>query len=356
MRFYKEQHQFYLGIDLHARTMYVCIMNNVGSVIYHKNMPSTPESLSHIVSQFGSDIVIGVECIFTWYWIADFCEQHAIPFVLGHALYMKAIHGGKSKNDKIDSEKIATMLRGGMFPMAYVYPKEMRATRDLLRRREYFVRHQAELYTHIQNTNSQYNFDSSLEKTKMKSASYRKTLPSLFSDPLAQKTILADMHLADAYHSLILDIEREINNQATSHDPVSLELLKTIPGIGDTLSLVILYETQDINRFPNVGNFISYCRLVKCAHESAGKKVSGGNNFIGNVHLKWAFSEAAVFFLKGNERGQKMHHKLVSKYGKAKALSLIAQKLGRTVYYMLKQKKEFDPDRFFQDGISELSA
>lgn len=353
MKFYKEQHQFYTGIDLHARTMYVCVMDNSGSIVYHKNMPSTPEYLQHVISLYGTDNVIGVECIFTWYWIADFCSDRSIPFALGHALYMKAIHGGKSKSDRIDSEKIAAMLRGGMFPVAYVYPKEMRATRDLLRRREYFVRHQAELYTHIENTNAQYNFDSVLETRKMKSSAYRSTLPEQFTDDFAQKTIKADMFLADSFHTLIYSIEKEIKAQATVHDPHSLELLLTVPGIGDTLSLVILYEIQDINRFSGVGNFISYCRLVKCAHESAGKKTGGGHNKIGNAHLKWAFSEAAVFFLRKNERAQKMHQKLVSKHGKGKALSLIAQKIGRTVYYMLKHNTAFDPDKFFQDGISE---
>jgi hypothetical protein len=94
---------------------------------------------------------------------------------------MKAIHGGKSKNYRIDSEKIAAMLRGGMFPLAYVYPKEMRATRDLLRRREYFVRHQAELFTHIENTNAKYNCNSVLETRKMKSSTYHSTLPEQFS-------------------------------------------------------------------------------------------------------------------------------------------------------------------------------
>lgn len=356
MRFYKELHQFYTGIDLHARTMYVCIMDNQGSVVYHRNMPSTPECLQRAIDPYGTDIVIGVECIFTWYWIADFCSERSIPFALGHALYMKAIHGGKSKNDRIDSEKIASMLRGGMFPVAFVYPKEMRATRDLLRRREYFVRHQAELYTHIENTNSQYNFDSSLETRRMKSASYRGTLPEQFSDPLAQKNIRADMFLADAFHTLISGLEKELQAQANSHDPLSLSLLRTIPGIGETLSLVILYEIQDIHRFPDVGNFISYCRLVKCAHESAGKKVRGGNDKIGNSHLKWAFSEAAVFFLRQNEPAQKLHQKLISRYGKAKALSLIAQKLGRTVYSMLKRKEPFEPKKFFQDGIAELHA
>ena len=97
-----------------------------------------------------------------------------------------------------------------------------------------------------------------------------------------------------------------------------------------------------------IGNFISYCRLVKPAHESAGKKHGSKNSKIGNVHLKWAFSEAACLFLRGNERGKEYHERLVSKYGKAKALSIIAQKLGRTVYIILKLRMPFDPEKFFQ--------
>ena len=86
-----------------------------------------------------------------------------------------------------------------------------------------------------------------------------------------------------------------------------------------------------------------------CSHESAGKKEKGGHNKIGNVHLKWAFSEGAVLFLRNNERGQRWHDKLVQRYGKAKAMSIIAQKLGRTVYYMLKRREAFNPDKFYGD-------
>ena len=154
MRFYTQQHQFYCGIDLHARTMYICIMNNEGRILKHKNMSTTAENLIEVIEPYRSDMVLAVECIFTWYWIADLCSQIGVKFVLGHALYMKAIHGGKAKNDKIDSQKIAAMLLGGMLPMAYVYPQHMRSTRNLLRRRLYIARQKAELQTHIQNTNT----------------------------------------------------------------------------------------------------------------------------------------------------------------------------------------------------------
>jgi transposase len=259
---------------------------------------------------------------------------------------MMAIHGGKTKNDKIDSQKIAVMLRGGMLPLAYAYPQAMRSTRDLLRRRMYLMHHQSELLAHIQNTNSQYNL-AAIEK-RINYRGNRVELAEHFQDPMVRKSIEADIEVLDTLHQVLLKVEGAVLEQARHHDPVALQLMRTVPGIGKVLSLVILYEIQDINRFSMVGKFISYARLVKCARESSGKKSGSRNSKIGNVHLKWAFSEAAVLFLRNNEPAKRYHQKLVSKYGKAKALSIIAQKLGRTVYFMLKHKEVFDPIRFYQ--------
>ena len=118
MRFYTKQHQFYCGIDLHARTMYLCILNQDGEILVHRNMKAGPDPFLKAIAPYREDLVVCVECIFTWYWLADLCAREEIPFVLGHALYMKAIHGGKAKNDKIDAQKIAVLLRGGMLPQA----------------------------------------------------------------------------------------------------------------------------------------------------------------------------------------------------------------------------------------------
>jgi transposase len=135
MRFYTQSHAHYCGIDLHAKTMYLCMLDREGQVLLHQNLRSRPEPFLAAIAPYRDDLVVSAECIFTWYWLADLCTREGIPFVLGHALYMKAIHGGKVKNAKVDAFKIAHLLRGGNLPQAYVYPPEMRATRDLLRRR-----------------------------------------------------------------------------------------------------------------------------------------------------------------------------------------------------------------------------
>jgi transposase len=113
MRFYTKQHPFYCGIDLHARSMYVCIVSQNGEILLHRNMKAAREPFLQTIAPYREGLVVAVECIFTWYWLADLCAAQGLTFVLGHALYMQAIHGGKAKNDKIDSQKIAALLRGG---------------------------------------------------------------------------------------------------------------------------------------------------------------------------------------------------------------------------------------------------
>lgn len=118
MQFYTGQHRYYCGIDLHARQMYVCIVNQEGAILVHQNIKTDPTCFLELIAPYRDDLAVAVECIFTWYWLADLCAREGIPFVLGHALYMKAIHGGQVKNDRIDSQKIALLLRGGMLPQA----------------------------------------------------------------------------------------------------------------------------------------------------------------------------------------------------------------------------------------------
>src|SRR5438132_13451101 len=139
MRFYNQPHQFYAGVDLHARSMYTHVLDDRGKTVFERDLPAAPDVFLDAIAPYRDGVVVGCECMFAWYWLADLCAQETIPFVLGHALYMKAIHGGKSKNDRIDAAKIATLLRGGNLPQAYVYPKGLRETRDLLRRRIHSV-------------------------------------------------------------------------------------------------------------------------------------------------------------------------------------------------------------------------
>lgn len=344
MRFYTNQHAYYCGIDLHARSMYLCVLDQAGTVVLHRNMPAEPGALLVALAPFRPDVVVAAECTFTWYWLADLCADENIPFVLGHALYMKAIHGAKAKNDRIDSHKIATLLRGGAFPLAYVYPRASRSTRDLLRRRLRLVRQRSELNVHIQNTNSQYNLPP-LQK-RLTYRCNRDGVAERFLDPSARISVELDLGLMQVYDQMLLDVERYILHTAKEHDADTLFRLQTIPGIGKILALTIYYEVGDIARFPTVQDFASYARLVKPSKESAGRLHGHGGQKIGNAHLKWSFSEAAVLFLRDNPAGQKLLARYERKHGKPKALSILAHRLGRAVYFILKRKTVFDMQKF----------
>jgi hypothetical protein len=219
MRYYTGQHQYYCGVDLHARTMYLCIVNQADEILYHREIPTKAGLFLEKLAPYREDVVVCVECIFTWYWVADLCVAEKIPFVLGHALYMKAIHGSKTKNDRIDSRKIAKLLRAGMIPMAYVYPKPMRSTRDLLRRRMHFVRDRADLLTHIQQTNYQYNLPK-IGKT-LKYKSNRQGVAERFEDESARKTVEVDLELIAYYDTIIRKLEWHLVRSAKAHDPTA---------------------------------------------------------------------------------------------------------------------------------------
>ena len=226
-----------------------------------------------------------------------------MPFGLGHALSMKAIHGGKAKHDTSDSQKIATLLRGGMLPQASVSPAAMRATRDLLRRRTHLMRKRAALLAHGPNTNSPYTLPEIGKKSAYKAN--RDGVAERFDDPAVPKTIAVDLALITSDEKMLSDLALCILKTAKQHDAPTLYLLQTVPGMGKILSLVLLYDIHDIDRFPRGQDCASSCRLMKCAKASGGKRVGTSGHKIGNAHLKWALSEAATLCRRGNEPGQK---------------------------------------------------
>jgi transposase len=335
MRCYAGQHRFYCGVDLHARAMYTHVLDHAGKTVFEQDLPTDPDVFLAALAPFRDGLVVGAECMFAWYWLADLCEDQGIPFVLGHALAMRMIHGAKTKTDRIDAAKLAALLRGGLFPMGYAYPKAKRQTRDLLRRRSFFVRQRAQLIAHVVNTNTQFNLPPLSKKL---------TYAANRTDDLAER--FSDLGLIDAYDGRIADLERYLVRHAKVDDPVTFGLLRTVPGIGPILGLTLLYETDDIKRFPEPGNFLSYSRLVRCPHESAGKKKGSGGKKIGNAHLKWAVGEAACSMIRSCLPVKSWMQRQAKKKGKKKALAILEARIGRCVYHLWRKQVPFDVKRF----------
>ena len=247
MEFAKISTQYVCGVDLHSTKMYICVMDKEGNIQLHRNMHNDFKLFKSLISVYLHSISVGVESMHSYYWLADCCRENNIPFYLGHAYYMKAIHGGKKKNDKLDSQKIADLMRSNHLPVGYVYPKEMRSTRDLLRRRTRFMKIRAEAYAHIQTVFRQHCMNISPKEVKDKKS--RRELINKFEDPDLQRNIELNLDLIEFFDPKLNKIERAIRAQAKEYNRTMHNLLLTMPGIGDMMSLVILYEIGDISRF-----------------------------------------------------------------------------------------------------------
>src|SRR5262245_41855305 len=161
--------RFYAGVELHARALFLVILDGDGQVRFAKNLPANPDAFLHAIAPFRDGLLVACECVHCWYWLADTCRDHDIAFVLGHAWAMKAVHGSKTKCDRHDAQAIARLLRGGNFPLAYAYPHERRGLRDLLRARLRLVRQRAELYGHVHTARRQANLPPVSNDVKYKS-------------------------------------------------------------------------------------------------------------------------------------------------------------------------------------------
>jgi transposase len=349
MRYAQLDTDYYCGIDLHSRSMYVTVMEKSGTVLFQRNMPNNFRVFHNYINRFLPGIAVGVESSCYYYWLADACLESGIPFYLGHAYYMKAINGGKVKNDRVDSRKIADLLRANLFPLAYPYPREMRSARDLLRRRHYFMRRRASTYSHLQVFFTQHGIMDILTKV-VKDKTARKDLVKQFEDENLKVITSADIEFIESLDPIMAKLECRIKQQAKHHSHTGYQLLQTIPGVGEMLALIILYETHNIGRFKTVQRYSSYCGVVKCQRESCGKKIGAKNTKIRNPYLKWAFGEVILKAQISEEKIAKLYQRLNSKYGKGRAKSIIAHRFAIAAYFMLKNKQAFNVDRFCQSS------
>ncbi|MCG8608389.1 IS110 family transposase [bacterium] len=337
--------EFFCGVDLHARTTYLCVMNREGETLLKRNIPNHFKTFKGFIDRFTGDLAVGCESTYNYYWLLDGCRDAGIPFYLGHALYMKAISGNKKKSDPLDAATIANLMRTNYFPQAYPYPREMRATRDLFRRRTRLVRIRAESYTHTQLVMHQHAI-TDVKSSEVKNRKTRRALLERLEQPDVRTNVETDLDIADALDPLIARMEERIKKQALYHNPKHFRMLLTIPGVGDMIALNTLYETHDIGRFRKPQAYSSYCRVVKCQRSSAGKPSSHKNQKIGNPYLKWAYGQMALYAIRASERIEKLYHKMERKYGTQRARARLRHKLAVAVYFMLKNNQAFDEERF----------
>jgi transposase len=335
----------YAGIDLHSSNSFTAVINDHNQRLYGKRLPNRLETIVSALNPFKEDLKgVVVESTFNWYWLVDGLQEHGYTVHLANPSAIKQYEGVKHTDDTWDSFWLAHMLRLHLLPEGYIYPKEQRPVRDLLRRRLLFVKHRTSHILSLQSMISR-NLGTQMAANAIKRLD-QGAAETLFDSPhlvLAAKSNIAVIHFLKERIKLI---EKAVKSQLTLREEFTY--LLTVPGIGDILALTIMAEVGDIARFPRVGDYSSYCRCVKSERLSNGKKKDENNRKNGNRYLSWAYVEAANFAIRFSPSAQAFYQKKMAKTNGIVAIKALGNKLARASYYMMRDQVPYDPGKLFR--------
>jgi transposase len=336
--------KLYGAIDLHSNNNVTVLIDEQDQVVYQKRLPNELPVIVQQLSGYQAALQgIVVESTYNWYWLVDGLMDQGHKLHLANTAAIQQYEGLKYTDDNSDARWLAHILRLGVLPQGYIYPKEERAVRDLLRKRSQLVRQRTSNLLSIQNLVTR-NTGSSISANRIKALDAQEVDELLPNGDLALavKANLSVMCSADEQTQIL---ERTVRDRVKLRPEFSY--LKTVPGIGQILALTIMLETGDIRRFPSVGNFASYCRCVGSQKISNGKRKGTGNTKNGNKYLAWAFVEAANFAIRFHPGIKKFYQRKKAKTHGVLAIKAVAHKLCRACYYIIKDRVPFDIAKAF---------
>ena len=334
----------FVGIDLHSNNSYIAVIDTDNNRIFKKKARNNLSEIVKLLAPFKKQIKgIVVESTYNWYWLVDGLMDNGYQLHLANPSAIKQYEGLKHIDDRTDAFHLANLLRLGILPEGYIYPKHERPVRDLLRKRIRLVQQRTALILSFQNLVAR-NLGSQMHVSTI-SKMTEEDLEDLFEDEyliLSAKASISTIHFL---RSRIIPLEKAIEKAAKLKK--EYQLLKTAPGIWTILALTIMLETGPIERFKKVGNYASYCRCVQSNRISNSKSKGKGNRKNGNKYLSWAYIEAANHALWNYEYVKRYHQKKMAKTNNVVAIKAIAHKLSRACYYIIRDQKEFDPLKAF---------
>jgi transposase len=336
--------KLYAGIDLHSNNSVIAVIDEQDRVVFQKRLPNELERILVALASFKQWLIgVVVESTYNWYWLVDGLMQAGYVVHLANPAAIVQYQGLKYSGDKHDARWLAHLLRLKILRVGYIYPREARAVRDLMRRRMQLVQtRSAQLACmHTQFTRSTASSPSSEALKRM----LPEELATLLEEPNVASGVRANLEVVGTLNREIARLEREIIEQvrlAAQFTP-----LLSIPGIGRILALAIMLETGAIERFAKVGNFSSYARCVQSKRLSNDKKKGEGNSKCGNKYLAWAFVEAAHFAVRYNARIKRFYERKAAKTNKIVATKAVAHKLARAAYHVMRERVPFDETRAF---------
>jgi len=334
----------YAGIDLHSSNNYIGIIDEKDKRLYNKRHINRLEDVLKVLKKYKKTLQgVVVESTFNWYWLVDGLQENGYKVHLANPSAIQQYSGLKHTDDKWDSFWLAHLLRLNILPKGYIYAKEDRPLRDLFRRRLMYVQQRT---AHILSLQSMIARNRGFIMPGSSIKNFREDfVEKLFDSPQLVFTAKSNLMTIRFLGDIIKNIENEVKSIVALKK--EFEKLLTITGIGDVLGLTIMLEVGDINRFPKVGNYSSYCRCVSSNRFSNGKKKGKNNKKNGNRYLSWAYVEAANFAKRYCKKAQKFYQRKEARTNKIVAIKALSNKLTKASYFIMRDQVSFDPDKLF---------
>jgi transposase len=336
--------KLYGAIDLHSNNNVTVLIDEQDQVVYQKRLPNDLPVIVQQLSGYQAALQgIVVESTYNWYWLVDGLMDNGHRVHLANTAAIQQYDGLKYTDDNSDARWLTHILRLGVLPQGYIYPKGERAVRDLLRKRSQMVHQRTANLLSIQNLVTR-NTGSSISANQIKGLDIEEVDELLPNADLAL-AVKANLSVMSSAAEQTQILERAVRDRVKLRPEFSY--LKTVPGIGQILALTIMLETGDIRRFSSVGNFASYCRCVSSQKISNGKRKGSGNTKNGNKYLAWAFVEAANFAIRFHPGIKKFYQRKKAKTHGVLAIKAVANKLCRACYYIIKDRVPFNVTKAF---------
>jgi len=335
----------YAGFDLHANNSFLAVIDECGKRLSKARLANDPFTVLEALAPYKSKLAgCVVESTYNWYWLVDALMDEGYKVHLANPSAIQKYAGLKHLDDKHDAFWLAEMLRLGILPEGYIYPRESRSLRDLLRKRGHLVRLRTSLIVGLQNIISR-NCGITVNSNDIKRLKEDRITPLLAdNDDLALCGAVSKESI-DFLARQIRSIENAVEKKMELAGPY--RMLLTIPGVGKILGLTIMLETGSVSRFAEVGNYVSYCRKVSSRWTSNNKNKGSGNKKNGNKYLAWAFSEAAELSRRHDQQCRAYYNRKMQKSNFMVAHNALAHKLARAAYYMMRDSVPFMPEKLF---------
>jgi transposase len=332
------------GIDLHSNNSVVVVSDEEDRIVYQKRLPNSLEQIVAALAPYRDELAgVVVESTYHWYWLVDGLMEAGYGVHLANTTAIKKYEGLKYSGDFADAAYLAQLLRLGLLPEGYIYPRAERAARDLARKRMQLVRCCTAQTLAIENILARQT-GSRMSGNQVKRLTVEQ-VDGLGFAPDVALALQANRAVNATLQQQIEVLEKRLQERVKLRP--DYRLLKSVPGIGETLATTIMLETGTVERFANVGNFSSYCRCVDSQRISNGKKKGEGNTKNGNKYLAWAFVEAANFALRYCPEAKRFYERKKRKANGIVAIKATAHKLARACYHILREQKPFDVKRCF---------